>query len=66
MNNGIPPLLVRNISLPLPLIRETWQEKLKALSRYLGPAFVVSVAYIDPGNFATNISGGSNFNYTLL
>jgi len=36
------------------------------LSKYLGPAFVVSVAYIDPGNFATNISGGSAFNYTLV
>jgi len=36
------------------------------LIKYLGPAFVVSVAYIDPGNFATNISGGSEFNYTLL
>lgn len=34
--------------------------------RYLGPAFVVSVAYIDPGNFATNISGGSKFGYTLI
>ena len=32
----------------------------------MGPAFVVSVAYIDPGNFATNISGGSKFNYSLL
>jgi manganese transport protein len=32
----------------------------------LGPAFIVSVAYIDPGNFATNISGGSIFNYSLL
>lgn len=39
---------------------------LKQLSKYIGPAFVVSVAYIDPGNFATNISGGSIFNYTLL
>ncbi len=36
------------------------------LFKYLGPAFVVSVAYIDPGNFATNISGGSQFNYTLI
>ena len=36
------------------------------LLRFLGPAFVVSVAYIDPGNFATNISGGSKFNYTLI
>lgn len=34
--------------------------------RYLGPAFVVSVAYIDPGNFATNISGGSKFGYSLI
>ncbi len=38
----------------------------KALARYLGPAFIVSVAYIDPGNFATNISGGSIFNYNLV
>lgn len=40
--------------------------KLRQLTKYLGPAFVVSVAYIDPGNFATNISGGSKFGYSLL
>ncbi len=40
--------------------------KSKTLLRFLGPAFIVSVAYIDPGNFATNISGGSQFNYSLL
>src|ERR1700733_8328048 len=34
--------------------------------RYFGPAFVASVAYIDPGNFATNIEGGSRFGYRLL
>jgi manganese transport protein len=34
--------------------------------RYFGPAFVASVAYIDPGNFATNIEGGAKFGYTLL
>lgn len=39
---------------------------IKQLLRYLGPAFIVSVAYFDPGNFATNISGGSIFNYSLL
>src|SRR5215813_780044 len=33
---------------------------------YFGPAFVASVAYIDPGNFATNIAGGTDFGYTLL
>src|SRR5450432_190348 len=34
--------------------------------RYLGPAFVASVAYMDPGNFATNIEGGARFGYQLL
>jgi manganese transport protein len=33
---------------------------------YFGPAFVASVAYIDPGNFSTNILGGSQFGYRLL
>jgi manganese transport protein len=32
---------------------------------FLGPAFVACIAYIDPGNFATNIAGGSKFGYTL-
>src|SRR5512138_416965 len=33
---------------------------------FLGPAFIASVAYIDPGNFATNIQGGAKFGYQLL
>src|SRR5947207_13824084 len=33
---------------------------------FLGPAFIACVAYIDPGNFATNIAGGSNFGYALI
>jgi manganese transport protein len=32
----------------------------------LGPAFVASVAYVDPGNFATNIAGGARYGYLLL
>ncbi|HEY2355407.1 MAG TPA: Nramp family divalent metal transporter [Gaiellaceae bacterium] len=32
----------------------------------LGPAFVASVAYVDPGNFATNITGGAKYGYLLL
>ena len=32
----------------------------------LGPAFVASVAYVDPGNFATNIQAGARFGYLLL
>lgn len=34
--------------------------------RYFGPAFVASVAYIDPGNFASNFEGGARFGYMLL
>jgi manganese transport protein len=33
---------------------------------FLGPAFIAAVAYIDPGNFATNIAAGSKFGYTLV
>jgi len=33
---------------------------------FLGPAFIACVAYLDPGNFATNIAGGSKFGYTLV
>jgi manganese transport protein len=32
----------------------------------LGPAFVASIAYVDPGNFATNFQGGARFGYLLL
>ncbi len=33
---------------------------------FLGPAFIACIAYIDPGNYATNIQGGSTFGYNLL
>ncbi len=33
---------------------------------FIGPAFIASVAYMDPGNFATNIEGGAKFGYMLL
>jgi manganese transport protein len=39
---------------------------LSRLLPFMGPAFIASVAYIDPGNFATNIQGGAKFGYTLL
>src|SRR5438105_8748624 len=38
----------------------------KNLWPFLGPAFIACVAYIDPGNFATNIAGGSKFGFTLV
>src|SRR5664279_1316654 len=39
---------------------------LARLMPFLGPAFIASIAYIDPGNFATNIQAGAAFGYTLL
>jgi manganese transport protein len=42
------------------------KSKLANLLPFLGPAFIASVAYVDPGNFATNIEGGAQFGLTLL
>jgi manganese transport protein len=40
--------------------------RLRAMLAMLGPAFVAAVAYVDPGNFATNVQGGARFGYLLL
>jgi manganese transport protein len=55
---------------PLPVGLRTVDEvlhrrRLRVLP-FLGPAFIACVAYIDPGNFATNIAGGSQFGYRLV
>ena len=39
---------------------------LRALLPFLGPGFIASIAYVDPGNFATNVSAGAQFGYALL
>ncbi len=45
---------------------KTKQAPLARLLPFLGPAFIACVAYIDPGNFATNIQGGAQFGYLLV
>lgn len=45
---------------------KTKRSGLKKIAPFLGPAFIASVAYVDPGNFATNIQGGAQFGYMLL
>lgn len=42
------------------------KNRLTRLLPFLGPAFIASVAYVDPGNFATNIQGGAQFGYMLV
>jgi len=53
-----PPQPAASAHAPRPTRNPMWS--------YFGPAFVASVAYIDPGNFATNIVGGTQFGYRLL
>jgi manganese transport protein len=42
------------------------RSRIASLLPFLGPAFIASIAYVDPGNFATNIQGGAQFGYELL
>jgi manganese transport protein len=49
-------------SIPIPNARGFWRKMLA----YAGPGYLVSVGYMDPGNWATDIAGGSQFGYTLL
>src|SRR5579872_5439457 len=55
---------------PLPTGLKTVDEALHRtrfrILPFLGPAFIACIAYIDPGNFATNIAAGSKFGYTLV
>jgi manganese transport protein len=48
----------------LELVRS--KGRLRGAITLLGPAFVACIAYVDPGNFATNIAGGAKYGYLLL
>jgi manganese transport protein len=54
------------VALPSALEQLLAKGRLRASLAMLGPAFVASIAYVDPGNFATNVSGGARFGYLLL
>ncbi|MFM9927344.1 Nramp family divalent metal transporter [Variovorax sp. H27-G14] len=47
----------------VPLSRSSW---LKRMLRFAGPGYLVAVGYMDPGNWATDLAGGSAYGYTLL
>jgi manganese transport protein len=61
-------LTTRDVELPsgLRTVDEALHRTRFRILPFLGPAFIACVAYIDPGNFATNIAGGAKFGYTLL
>lgn len=51
-----------NQSVDVTTIKSPW----KRFFAFLGPAYLISVGYMDPGNWATDITGGSKFGYSLL
>ncbi|HKF80275.1 MAG TPA: Nramp family divalent metal transporter [Thermoleophilaceae bacterium] len=67
MSNGATAAAEAPVVLqPSPLEALRARGRLRSTVALLGPAFVAAVAYVDPGNFATNISGGSKYGYLLL
>jgi manganese transport protein len=60
---ALPSLDDLNASVPVPAAGAPWLRRFLA---FLGPGYMVSVGYMDPGNWATDIVGGSRFGYTLL
>ena len=63
-----PPAAGDALVLPPPSALERLRERgrLRTTLTLLGPAFVAAIAYVDPGNFATNIAGGAKYGYLLL
>ena len=64
---GVKPDDVKTVQAAMEVLHG--QSRKRGVGRlwpFLGPAFIAAVAYIDPGNFATNIQGGSQFGYLLV
>src|SRR5215471_15608300 len=59
---GAPSLPEAHRSIPIPTTA-SWLRKIFA---FAGPGYLVAVGYMDPGNWATDLGGGSKFGYTLL
>jgi manganese transport protein len=57
-----PPLVEVFRSIRLPKDAPAWRRFLA----FVGPGYLVAVGYMDPGNWATSLAGGSQFGYTLL
>jgi manganese transport protein len=72
VNPPPPPTATEAAVFPPPLVGPSDLARMRARGRWrgrvalLGPAFVASVAYVDPGNFATNIAGGAKYGFLLV
>jgi len=62
LEQNAPSLPEAHQTIPIPLGLGFWRK----LLAYSGPGYLVAVGYMDPGNWATDLAGGSSFGYTLL
>src|ERR1044071_3505436 len=60
--SGTPSLSEVHRTIPVPKGLSFWRKMLA----FSGPGYLVAVGYMDPGNWATDLAGGSAFGYTLL
>src|ERR1044071_8703967 len=60
--DGAPSLQEVNRTIAIPKTLSFWRKMLA----FSGPGYLVAVGYMDPGNWATDLAGGSKFGYTLL
>src|SRR5262245_16880417 len=62
LNSETPSLQEVHSTIPVPANLSFWRKLLV----FSGPGYLVAVGYMDPGNWATDLAGGSAFGYTLL
>ena len=62
LSSQTPSLQEVHRSIPVPRSLSFWRKMLA----FSGPGYLVAVGYMDPGNWATDLAGGSQFGYTLL
>src|SRR6201987_2918483 len=53
-------------SVKIPKVGRNWWGLLRKLLAFSGPGYLIAVGYMDPGNWATDLAGGSQFYYSLL
>src|SRR5450755_1429963 len=65
---GMKPRLAGPASLPEVhgSVHTAWPTAFRRMFAFAGPAYLVSVGYMDPGNWATDLEGGARFGYSLL
>src|SRR6185312_788851 len=65
---GMKPRLAGPASLPEVhgSVNTAWPTAFRRMFAFAGPAYLVSVGYMDPGNWATDLEGGARFGYALI